>query len=113
MAIQVRVYSASPTVQAKKDALLARAPWPIIRDPETKARRIAMENVEKTRVYLVDPDGRACNCKAGQNGAVCCHRLAASAWAARERPAPLVRYEDLVPAEDEPDLDALQLTAAF
>jgi hypothetical protein len=83
---------------------------------------VALENLDGTHVYYVDPDGRACTCQAGQHGAICAHRLAVAEWATRDAlaertvdqeqatfedeieralgPAPKVRptYEELFPA---------------
>lgn len=67
----------SQLVQDKARELVALGKrWPIIRDPQTGARRVAMENLEGTRVYYLEPSGRACSCTAGQHGTLCCHRLA-------------------------------------
>lgn len=66
----------SASVLAKKASLLEQsATWRIVRCQGM--RRIVMPNETGSRVYLVDPSGKACNCKAGQFGTLCAHRLAA------------------------------------
>lgn len=69
----------SSSVLAKKNALLANRfdrtlGWSTIR--HKGYRRVVMPNLCGTRVYLLDPQGRTCNCKDGVNGLLCSHRLA-------------------------------------
>lgn len=65
----------SASVLAKKASLLEkRDEWRTIRC--NGMRRVVMPNETGSRVYLVDPRGKACNCKAGQFGTLCAHRLA-------------------------------------
>lgn len=106
----------SATVLAKKAELVQQADqWRTVRDAKTGQRVIVMPNCDGSRVYYVQPDGKACSCKAGQHGIICAHRLAAieranhdalEAWlsapvepkpADRASPKPLKRYEDICP----------------
>ena len=68
----------SPAVQAKARELLARrSEWTVIRSQGM--RRIVMPSTStESVVYYVDPAGRACSCRAGRNGLVCHHRIAAT-----------------------------------
>lgn len=72
---QAAVYTPSAEVQRKKTALLEmRSEWRIVRCQSM--RRVVMPNEDRSRVYRVDPQGRACNCDAGRHGQLCAHRLA-------------------------------------
>ena len=76
----------SASVQAKSRALLEmRSQWATVRDARSGQRRIVMPSLtENGRVYYVHPTGDACSCKAGQNGLMCGHRLAAREAANRD-----------------------------
>jgi hypothetical protein len=94
MVMQVTTYAPSDEVMRKYRELMERPRPPIVRDPKTGARRVALENLDRTRVYLLDPDGRSCNCTAGQNGTICCHRLCVAEWANRDALAAWVDDQD-------------------
>lgn len=64
----------SPSVVARAACLLeARSTWATIR--HQGMRRVVIPS-DSGSVYYVDPQGRACSCKAGQRGLYCSHRLA-------------------------------------
>jgi hypothetical protein len=92
--MKTTVYAPSDEVMRKYRELMERPRPPIVRDPKTGARRVALENLERTRVYLLDPDGRCCNCSAGQAGVMCHHRLVVAEWANRDALAAWVDDQD-------------------
>jgi hypothetical protein len=94
MTMQVTTYAPSGEVLRKYRELMERPRPPIVRDPKTGARRVALENLDRTHVYYLDPDGRNCSCEAGQNGTICHHRLVVAEWANRDALAAWVDDQD-------------------
>lgn len=100
----------SESVLAKKNGLLAmQGEWRTVRDPKTGQRVIVMPNLTETRVYYVEPAGKACSCMAGQHGTLCAHRLAAIERANHDA---LAAWEstgwERIPAEDAIAVEAIQ-----